>query len=114
MFVVCARSIFLSTSLWRLGQVGTPTNILLHASSHVEINYKTTFLSHKLIRSKTMGAVHILPFLAALLVFFSQPSPAAAYSFGVGDGLLIVLLVVIGIIGVCALLGFIARRRANS
>lgn len=56
----------------------------------------------------------MFPVFASLLVFLMQPSNAAAYQFGVGDGLAIVLFLVIGVVGVCALLGWVARRRASS
>ena len=49
-----------------------------------------------------------------LAVLAALSSPVNAYTFGVGDGLAIVLFVVIGIVATCAMLGWIARRRANS
>lgn len=52
--------------------------------------------------------------LLVLAVLATLMSPVSAYSFGVGDGLAIVLFIAIGIVGVCALLGWVARRRANS
>ena len=58
--------------------------------------------------AKGQLSVLVLAVLAAL------SSPVNAYKFGVGDGLAIVLFVVIGIVATCAMLGWIARRRANS
>ena len=54
----------------------------------------------------------VLAILLALLAFYISPA-AAALKFGVGDGLAIVLFVVIAIIATCALLGWIARKRAS-
>ncbi len=51
-------------------------------------------------------------FLAVLAVL--TPPASAAYKFGVGDGLALVLFIVLGIVGACALLGWVSRRRANS
>ncbi len=62
----------------------------------------------------TMAVSTLLPFFAALAVLLAQPPSVAAYAFGVGDGLAIVLFIALGVVGVCALLGFIARRRAAS
>lgn len=53
----------------------------------------------------------MLPVFLAFLTFLFEP--ASAYSFGVGDGLAIVLFIVIGVVAVCALLGWIARKRAG-
>lgn len=53
-------------------------------------------------------AVLVLAVLATLW------SPVNAYTFGVGDGLALILFIVIGVVGVCAMLGWVARRRANS
>lgn len=61
-----------------------------------------------------MEVSHLLPLFAALIVLLAQPSSVAAYTFGVGDGLAIVLFIALGVVGVCALLGWIARRRASS
>lgn len=54
----------------------------------------------------------MFPVLLTLLSFVFQPV-SASYRFGVGDGLALVLFIVIGIIAVCALLGWIARKRAG-
>lgn len=59
-----------------------------------------------------MKTVQLLPLILAVLA--TLLSPVSAYQFGVGDGLAIVLFLVLGVVGVCALLGWIARRRANS
>lgn len=48
----------------------------------------------------------------ALLTLFT--SPVEALKFGVGDGLAIVLFVIIAIIAICALLGWISRRRSGN
>ncbi len=62
-----------------------------------------------------MEVSQLLPLFVAFVVFLAQPpSVAAAYAFGVGDGLAIVFFIALGVVGVCALLGFIARRRATS
>ena len=54
----------------------------------------------------------ILAVVVALLAFFTSPAEAAL-KFGVGDGLAIVLFVVIAIIATCALLGWISRKRGG-
>lgn len=61
-----------------------------------------------------MEVSQLLALLVAFVVFLAQPPSVAAYYFGVGDGLAIVLFIALGVVGVCALLGFIARRRATS
>ena len=53
-----------------------------------------------------------LPLFLAILATLTPP--AAAYRFGVGDGLALVLFIAIGVVAVCAFLGWISRRRANS
>ena len=60
-----------------------------------------------------MEVVQLFPLVLAILAALTSPA-SAAYRFGVGDGLALVLFVVIGIVGVCALLGWIARKRSNS
>ena len=50
---------------------------------------------------------------AVLSLFFEPAAAAPPYHFGVGDGLAIVIFVIVGVIGVCALLGWIARKRAG-
>lgn len=52
--------------------------------------------------------VEAIPLLV-LLSLIAQPAAA----FGVGDGLAIAVFLIIGIIALCALLGYIARRRAG-
>ena len=52
--------------------------------------------------------VEVIPFLV-LLSLIAQPAAA----FGVGDGLAIAVFLIIGLIALCALLGYIARRRAG-
>ncbi len=59
-----------------------------------------------------MESLSVLPVLLIVLSFFFEPAEAA-YQFGVGDGLCIVLFLAFGVIGVCALLGWIARKRAG-
>ena len=54
----------------------------------------------------------MLPVVLAFLTFLFEPA-SAGYSFGVGDGLAIVLFLVIAVVAVCALLGWIARKRAG-
>lgn len=56
-----------------------------------------------------MEALAVLLFAIFSLMF----QPAAAYSFGVGDGLAIVFFLAIGVVAVCALLGWVARKRAG-
>ena len=56
-----------------------------------------------------MEALLVLLFTIFSLVF----QPAEAYSFGVGDGLAIVFFLAIGVVAVCALLGWVARKRAG-
>lgn len=58
-----------------------------------------------------MEKIVILPLLLTLFSVFFQP--VSAYTFGVGDGLAIVLFLVIGVIAICALLGWISRKRAG-
>ena len=60
-----------------------------------------------------MKSLCVFSLILAVFAMLTPPA-SAAYQFGVGDGLAIVLFVVIGIVCVCALLGWIARRRANS
>ena len=60
-----------------------------------------------------MEVVQVLPLLLAVLAMLTSPA-SAAYSFGVGDGLALALFVIIGIVGLCALLGWISRKRSNS
>ena len=55
----------------------------------------------------------LLILIFAVLSLFFEPAAAASYTFGVGDGLAIVIFVIVGVIGVCALLGWIARKRAG-
>ncbi len=59
-----------------------------------------------------MKVLQLLPLILAVLATLT--SPVSAYTFGVGDGLAIVLFIAIGVVAVCALLGWVARRRANS
>lgn len=59
-----------------------------------------------------MEKLLVLPLLVTLFSVFFQPV-SAGYSFGVGDGLAIVLFVVVAVIAVCALLGWISRKRAG-
>lgn len=54
----------------------------------------------------------MFPVLLVILSFFFEPV-SAGYTFGVGDGLAIVLFLVIAVIAVCALLGWISRKRAG-
>lgn len=56
-----------------------------------------------------MEIVHVVPLLLAILAALT--TPASALKFGVGDALAIVLFVVIMIVVVCAILGWIARKR---
>ena len=67
----------------------------------------------RLLCCTQMEVVQLLPVVLAILAVLTSPA-SAAYRFGVGDGLALVLFIVIGIIGVCALLGWVARKRANS
>ncbi len=60
-----------------------------------------------------MESLYVVPFLFALFSLLAPPA-SAALVFSAGDGLAIVLAVVIGIVVTCAILGFIARRRANN
>ena len=59
-----------------------------------------------------MNALELVALIVGVLALASPAS--AGYSFGVGDGLAIVLFLAIGVVAVCALLGWVARRRANS
>lgn len=59
-----------------------------------------------------MELLYAVPFLLALFSFIT-PSEAKLV-FSAGDGLAIVLFVIIAIVATCALLGFIARKRANT
>lgn len=60
-----------------------------------------------------MELVQVLPLVLAVLAVLTSPA-SAGYSFGVGDGLALALFVVIGIVGLCALLGWISRKRAST
>lgn len=55
-----------------------------------------------------MERMHLL--VLAIVAFVVQPVEA----FGVGDGLALVLFLAIGVVALCALLGFIARRLNRS
>lgn len=61
-----------------------------------------------------MEVSYLLPFFVGLMVLLAQPPSVAAYTFGVGDGLAIVLFIALGVVATCALLGWISRRRAAS
>lgn len=53
--------------------------------------------------------------LVLLVAIFSLVfQPVQAYQFGVGDGLAIVFFLAIGVVATCALLGWIARKRAGN
>lgn len=69
--------------------------------------------SRDLATTSSMESLQVLPLILAVLAILTPPA-SAGYTFGVGDGLAIVLFLVLGVLGVCALLGWIARRRANS
>ena len=58
-----------------------------------------------------MESVLAFPVLLTILSFVFQP--AHAYTFGVGDGLAIVFFLIIAVVGICALLGWISRKRAG-
>lgn len=50
--------------------------------------------------------------LIAFILGLMAPS-ASAYDFGAGDGIFIVLVVIVGILALFAFLGFIARKRGS-
>lgn len=54
----------------------------------------------------------ILAVAVALLALFTLP--VEALKFGVGDGLAIVLFVIIAVIVTCAVLGWISRKRSGN
>ena len=58
-----------------------------------------------------MEQLTVLALFLSVFTFFFQP--VSAYDFGVGDGLAIVFFLAIGVIAVCALLGYISRKRAG-
>ena len=58
------------------------------------------------------GSAGVIAVLVALLTLFTSPAEAAL-KFGVGDGLAIVLFLVIAIVATCALLGWISRKRSE-
>lgn len=60
-----------------------------------------------------MEVFQVLPMLVAVLAMLASPA-SAGYTFGVGDGLALALFIIIGIIGVCALLGWISRKRSST
>lgn len=60
-----------------------------------------------------MESLQLLPLLMTFLAMLASPV-SAGYRFGVGDGLALVLFLIIGVVAVCALLGWVARRRAQS
>ena len=60
-----------------------------------------------------MKSLQLVLLVLGVLAALSSPV-SAAYKFGVGDGLALVLFIAIGVVATCALLGWIARRRANS
>ena len=53
----------------------------------------------------------MLLLVLAIAAFVVQPVEAG---FGVGDGLALVLFLAIGVVAICALLGFIARKLNKS
>ena len=60
----------------------------------------------------------LLVLIFAVLSLLFQPAAAAPYRFGVGDAIAIIVLaiviyLIVGVIGLCALLGWIARKRAR-
>ena len=59
-----------------------------------------------------MEVVQVLPLILVVLAVLTSPANAAYY-FGVGDGLALAFFIVIGIVGVCALLGWISRKRSG-
>ena len=59
-----------------------------------------------------MELLHIVPLILGFLALLTPP--VSAYKFGVGDGLALVVFIVIGVVAVCALLGFVSRKRNNS
>lgn len=76
-------------------------------------NWAPPTVYHCSSSAREMELVHVLPLLLAVLATLTSPA-SAAYRFGVGDGLALVLFIVIGIIGVCALLGWISRKRSGA
>ncbi len=60
-----------------------------------------------------MRSFYLASLILVVLSLFASPV-SAGYQFGVGDGLALVLFIVLGVVAVCALLGWIARRRAQS
>ena len=68
----------------------------------------------RLLCCTQMEIVQLPALVLAILAVLTSPASAGGYRFGVGDGLALVLFIVIGIIGVCALLGWIARKRSSS
>ena len=59
-------------------------------------------------REREMEGMLLL--VLAIVAFVVQPVEA----FGVGDGLAVVLFLAIGVVALCALLGFIARKLNKS
>ena len=63
-------------------------------------------------RWSAMKLLYVSPLFVAILAMLTQP--VSALQFGVGDGLAIALFVVLAVVALCAVLGYIARRQANS
>ena len=58
-----------------------------------------------------MELLQVVPLLLAIFAFLTPPA-SAGLKFGVGDGLALVLFIIIGIVVICALLGWVSRKRA--
>ena len=63
-------------------------------------------------RWSAMKLLYVAPLFVAILAMLTPP--VSALQFGVGDGLAIALFVILAIVALCAVLGYIARRQANS
>ena len=72
----------------------------------------TLFFSFVQVSTTVMANWTVTAVLLSVLTLFTSPA-SAELQFGVGDGLAIVGFVVIAIIATCALLGWIARKRAS-
>ena len=66
-----------------------------------------------MLKTFKMESFQVVPLLLAIMAMLASPV-SAGYRFGVGDGLALVLFIIIGVVAVCAVLGWVARRRAHS
>ena len=87
--------------------VGVRCDVILYLRS--KSNYPVFEHSFLFLPAKDMNALQLACLVAVILSLLSAPVSAMAY--GVSDGLAIVFLAIVGIVVMCALFGFLARRK---